>query len=160
MPCYPSLRRSRTGCRLSLPSERRVLNPKQYARPKRETALVLSQKVQGSVCLLVELENSHECFLWNFNRTKLTHTAFTFLLFLQQFLLTGDVTTVTFCQDVFTKGFDICTGNNFLTDSRLDRHFELLTWNDFLKLINPYRQLLLRLEAPYPQGTQGKRRRR
>lgn len=31
---------------------------------------------------------------------------------------------------------------------------------DFLKLINPYRQLLLRLEAPYPQGTQGKRRRR
>lgn len=46
MPCYPSLRRSRTGCRLNLPSERRVRKPKLPTKLKRETALVLSQKVQ------------------------------------------------------------------------------------------------------------------
>ena len=53
--------------------------------------------------VLINFEYSHECFLWYFYRTDLAHPLFTFLLFLEEFAFTGDVTTITFRDHVFTN---------------------------------------------------------
>ena len=71
--------------------------------------------------LFVLLKDCKEGFLRNLHVTNLTHTFLTFLLFLQKFLLTGDITTITLGKYVFTHCFYRLSRNDFAADCRLDR---------------------------------------
>ena len=63
--------------------------------------------------LLVQFQYAHEGLLRDLHVTYLTHTFLTFLLFLKKFLLTSDITAVTFCKYVFTNGLNSLTGDDF-----------------------------------------------
>ena len=84
--------------------------------------------------LLIELENSHECTLRNFNGADLAHTFFTRLLLFEEFAFTGNVASVTFGGYIFaqlTHGFP---GNVLGAYSRLNGYIKLLTWDRSLSL--------------------------
>src|SRR5687768_7963375 len=55
------------------------------------------------------------------------HPLLAFLLLLEQFALTGDVTAVALAQHVLADGPDVLAGNDSRADRGLDRHLELLT---------------------------------
>ena len=49
----------------------------------------------------VNLQHRQECFLWNLHRPHLLHPLFSFLLLLQQFPFTGDISAVAFRGHIF-----------------------------------------------------------
>src|SRR5690606_949336 len=82
--------------------------------------------------LTVNLENSQEGFLGNFNIANLLHAFLAGLLFLQQLLLAAHVAAVAFGSHVLAQGLDRLTGNDLAADCRLNGHIIHLTGNQFL----------------------------
>ena len=52
--------------------------------------------------LVIQLQNCHKRFLWNFYIPYQTHSLFTFFLFFQKFTFSRNITTITFCGNVFS----------------------------------------------------------
>ena len=65
---------------------------------------------------IIQFQNTHKRFLRDLYISDLTHTFFTFFLFLQKFSLSGNIATVTFCQYVFAHRTNSLTRNDFSTD--------------------------------------------
>src|SRR6476469_1435183 len=75
---------------------------------------------------LIQLQHGKKCFLRHFYISNLPHALLTFFLFLEQFSFTADVTTITFCSNIFTHRADVFACNNFCTDRCLYCDLELL----------------------------------
>src|SRR6218665_342088 len=88
--------------------------------------------------LVVQFQNGHKCFLRNLYVSNLTHTFFTFFLFLEKFTLTGNISTITFGSYVFSQGFDGFTSDDFSTNRSLNRNVELLSWNWFTQFLGNF----------------------
>lgn len=82
---------------------------------------------------LVELEDSKEGFLRDFNASNLLHAFFPFFLSLEQLPLSGDITTVAFRSYIFSHGLYSGTRDDSCSDSGLDGNFEELTWDFFFQ---------------------------
>src|SRR5690606_15836238 len=96
---------------------------------------------------LVYFQHCHERLLRNFYRSDLTHAFLSFLLLLQQFSLTRDVTAVTLRDYVLTDCADRFTRNNFLSDSCLNGDLKHVSRNQLLQLLTKFPAPLLRFTA-------------
>ncbi len=65
---------------------------------KREWKTEMSAQLK----LIVQFQHRHKCGLRNLYSTDLLHFLFPLFLFLQQFTLTGNISTVAFCGNVFS----------------------------------------------------------
>ena len=83
---------------------------------------------------LLHLKDGEEGLLRNFNFPDPLHPFFAFLLFFQQLSFSGDVSPVTFGQNVFAHGADYFAGDNFAADCSLDHDFKHLPGNQLLHL--------------------------
>src|SRR5699024_12339997 len=78
---------------------------------------------------------SHECFLWNVDRTDSLHALLTSLLLFQKLALTRNIAAVALRQHVLTHSANILTADDFRANGRLNRNPEMLTRNQFLQLL-------------------------
>src|SRR5690242_16627458 len=78
------------------------------------------------------LEHSQERFLRDINSTDALHALLAFLLLFEQFALSRDVAAVAFGEHVLAHGRHGLARNYLRADCGLNRHFEHLTWNQFL----------------------------
>ncbi len=85
--------------------------------------------IKNNILLIVQFQNSHKCFLWNFNISNLTHTFFTFFLFFLTVLnVSREISSsITFCCNVFSlfNALMIFTCNYFRANSGLNRDIKL-----------------------------------
>lgn len=56
--------------------------------------------------LIIQVQNCHKGFLWYLDISDVLHTFLTCFLFLQEFLTTGDISTVQFSCYIFSIGFN------------------------------------------------------
>ena len=97
-----------------------------------------------SLYFLIQFKHGKECLLRHFHITDLLHTFFSFFLLLKQLTFTADITSVTFCRNVFTHRFDRFTSYNLSTDSGLNSYFKLLSRNEFFQLLtHPTPQIVI-----------------
>ena len=87
------------------------------------------------------LQYRKECCLWKFNVTDHLHALFTFFLFFKKLAFTCNISTVTFCKNVFTHWVYSFACNDLATDGSLNCNFKLLaadftfeTVSDFVSL--------------------------
>ena len=83
---------------------------------------------------LVQFEHCHEGTLRNFYSTDLAHSLLTLLLLLEEFSLTGDITSVTLRSHVLSNSLYSLTGDDLRSDRSLDGDIELLSRDKFLQL--------------------------
>ena len=65
--------------------------------------------------LFVDLQHRHKHFLRDLYTTNLFHPLFAFLLLLQQFALTADITAITLGDNIFTQCGNCFAGDNLIT---------------------------------------------
>src|SRR5256886_16033972 len=78
---------------------------------------------------LVNLQDRQECFLRDLDGPHLLHALLTFLLFLEQLALAGDVAPVTLGGHVFAQRAHGLPGDHFGPDGGLDDDLEQLAWD-------------------------------
>ena len=84
--------------------------------------------------LRVHFEHSDKGFAGNLHSAKLAHTLFPFLLFLQQFLFSGDIAAVAFGQNILSHRLYRLPGNDLASDGGLYRNLKLLSRDHVLQL--------------------------
>src|SRR5680860_865539 len=84
-----------------------------------------------AVAVAVDAQRLDEGRLWDLDRADLLHASLAFLLTLQQFALSRDVTAVALGRDVLALGLDRFPRDDARSDSRLNRHVEELAWDQF-----------------------------
>src|SRR5699024_8188911 len=72
--------------------------------------------------LRVSGQCSHECFLWNVDRTDSIHALLTSLLLFQKLALTRNIAAVALRQHVLTHSANILTADDFRANGRLNRN--------------------------------------
>src|ERR1700737_3251668 len=85
---------------------------------------------------LIKLQHRHERFLRDLNGPDSLHPSLSFLLFLEQLALAGDVASVTLCQDVLSHRRHGFASDHLTADGGLDRHFVELAGDDRLQLLD------------------------
>src|SRR6267378_7815200 len=96
---------------------------------------------------LVKLQHRHERFLRDLDGPDSLHPSLSFLLFLEQLALAGDVASVTLCQDVLSHRRHGFAGDDLTADGGLDRHLVQLARDDRLQLLDQLAALDLCLAA-------------
>src|SRR5690606_17960622 len=71
----------------------------------------------------------------------------TFLLLLKEFLAARDITAVQLGGHVFAVAADIFAGNELTANCRLQRHLEVLAWNNLFEFLDNLPAQSLRLTA-------------
>src|ERR1039457_2321743 len=89
----------------------------------------------GAHLLLVHLEHSHECLLWNLHVAHPFHAAFAFTLLLEQLALPRDVPAVALGKHVLAHRGDSLTGDDLATDRCLYGYLEELTRDQLAKAL-------------------------
>ena len=103
---------------------------------------------------LIQLQHCHKCLLRHIHLTHRLHPLLPFCLFLQQFLLTRNITAIALRKHILTNRTDARTGNNPASKRSLQGNFELLAGNQFLELFN---QALAHVVGLIPVDDCGKR---
>src|SRR5690606_3725418 len=85
--------------------------------------------IKNTKLLIIQFKNRHKRFLRNFYISYLAHAFLSFFLFFQQFSLPRNITPVTFCRNIFSKGFNGFARDYFCADGRLDWNIKLLPWD-------------------------------
>src|SRR5262249_2413090 len=103
------------------------------------TAAATQALTHGFGCLIswtlpLHLENRQEGFLGILDGSDLLHTALSFLLFLEQLALAGDVAAVALRGDVLAHGAERLARNHLAAERGLDRHLEHLPRDELLEL--------------------------
>lgn len=102
--------------------------------------------------IFIQFQHAHKGFLRNLHVSYLAHPLLTFLLLLQQLLLSGNIAAVALGEDVFAHRADGFSGDNLRSDSRLDRDFEELPRNLFFELLAHLSSALVRRSLEYDEG--------
>src|SRR5574344_891548 len=84
---------------------------------------------------LIQFKYRQKGLLRNFNITALFHSLLSFFLFFKQFTFTTDITTITFCSNVFSYTLYSLTRYNLSSDSSLYGYIELLARNKISQLL-------------------------
>ena len=74
-------------------------------------------------------KNSKKGRLWQFHISHHFHPFFSFFLFFKQLSFTCHITTVTFCNNIFTERVNSLPGNYLTADCTLNWEFKLLPGN-------------------------------
>ncbi|KAG1647341.1 hypothetical protein GQR58_030669 [Nymphon striatum] len=85
---------------------------------------------------VVELERGDERLLGHIDATDRLHALLAFFLFLQELVLTRDVTAVQLGGHVFAERLDGLASNEVATNSSLNWHVELLARDELLELLS------------------------
>src|SRR5437762_12330394 len=96
---------------------------------------------------LVNLEDREEGFLRNLHRPHLFHAPLSFLLFLEQLALPGDVAAVALGGDVLAQRADRFARDHLGPDRRLDHDLEQLARDQLLELLGDLASPLVGLVA-------------
>src|SRR6267143_2868158 len=96
---------------------------------------------------LVNLEHRQEGFLRDLDRAHLFHALLSFLLFLQELALAGDVAPVALGGHVLAQRPDGLARDDLGTDRRLDHYFEQLPRNELAQFLGDLAPPLVRLVA-------------
>ena len=102
--------------------------------------------------IFIQFQHAHKGFLRNLHVSYLAHPLLTFLLLLQQLLLSGNIAAVALGEDVFAHRADGFSGDNLRSDSRLDRDFEELPRNLFFELLAHLSSALVGRSLEYDEG--------
>src|SRR6516164_6269198 len=107
---------------------------KGYCTPKGDTGVGPEAVCGFMLLVLPHPQNRQKSFLGNIDAPDALHAPLPFLLLFQQLALAADVASVALGDYVLSHGGHGFPGNDFGTDSRLDRNFKHLPWNQLAHL--------------------------
>ena len=85
--------------------------------------------------ILIEFQHCEECFLRHFDVADLLHAFLSFLLFLEEFAFSADVSSVAFCRHVLPLAFYCLSCHDLRCDGGLYGDVELLSGYEFLQFL-------------------------